>query len=156
MRKRKTKRTRKKTKRLGTSAFPASVFLAASIFFAAGAAPGLAQGPVTQAPVDPAAQAPAERTHSSGGRAIEGTVLGAGGAPVPGAIVQIKDSKTLQVRSYIAQQDGKYHFWGLGTEVNYQLRAEAGGLASKTKTVSVFNSHPVVTLNLKLTKKSKP
>jgi hypothetical protein len=75
---------------------------------------------------------------------------------VPGAIVQIKDSKTLQVRSYIAQQDGKYHFWGLGTEVNYELRAEAGGLTSKSKTVSVFNSHPVVTLNLKLRKKSKP
>lgn len=83
-------------------------------------------------------------------------MLSSKGAPVPDAIVQIKDSKTLQVRSYIAQQDGKYHFWGLSTDVNYQLRAMAGGLASKTKTVSVFNSRRKVKLNLKLTKKFKP
>jgi hypothetical protein len=93
---------------------------------------------------------------SSTSRAIEGTVLSADGAPVPGAIVQIKDSKTLQVRSYIAQQDGKYQFWGLSYDINYQLRAMAGGLTSKNKTVSVFNSRPKITLNLKLTKKFKP
>lgn len=83
-------------------------------------------------------------------------MLASDDAPVPGAIVQIKDSKTLQVRSYIAQKDGKYHFWGLSTEVNYQLRAMADGLTSKTKTVSVFNSRSKVTLDLKLTKKFKP
>jgi hypothetical protein len=88
-------------------------------------------------------------------RSIEGIVLGDGGAPVPGAVVLIKDSKTLQVRSYIAQQDGRYHFYGLSTDINYQLRAESKGLTSKTKTVSVFNSHGKVTLNLKLTKKLK-
>jgi hypothetical protein len=93
---------------------------------------------------------------SSTSRAIEGTVLGSNGAPVPGAIVQIKDSKTLQVRSYIARQDGKYQFWGLSYDVNYQLRAMAGGLTSKNKTVSVFNSRHKITLNLKLTKKFKP
>ena len=86
-------------------------------------------------------------------RAIEGAVLSAAGAPVPGAIVLLKDAKTLQVRSYIAQQDGKYHFYGLSTDVNWQLRAEAGGLTSKTKTVSVFDSHTRVRVNLKLDKK---
>jgi len=75
--------------------------------------------------------------------------------PVAGAVVLVKDTKTLQVRSYIAQADGRYHFYGLSTDVNYQLRAEADGLTSKTKTVSVFDSHKVVTLDLKLTKKLK-
>jgi hypothetical protein len=82
-------------------------------------------------------------------------VLDNGGGSVPGAVVLIKDGKTLQVRSYIAQQDGKYHFYGLSTDVNYQLRAQAKGLTSKTKTVSVFDSHAKVTLNLKLNKKLK-
>jgi hypothetical protein len=91
----------------------------------------------------------------SGSRTIEGTVLNAGGEPVPGAVVLLKDAKTLQVRSYIAQQDGKYHFYGLSTGSNYQLRGQAEGLTSKTKTVSVFDSHRKVTLNLKLTKKLK-
>jgi Carboxypeptidase regulatory-like domain len=107
------------------------------------------QPPVTAAP----------GSHGSHGsptsRSIEGLVLTKEGAPVPGAVVLIKDSKTLQVRSYIAQQDGKYHFFGLSTDVNYQLRAQANGLTSKTKTVSVFDSHAKVKLNLKLTKKIK-
>ena len=67
----------------------------------------------------------------------------------------LKDAKTLQVRSFIAQQDGKYHFYGLSTDVNWQLRAEADGMTSKTKTVSVFDSHSKVLLNLKLDKKKR-
>jgi len=88
-------------------------------------------------------------------RAIEGIVFSSAGAPVPGAIVLLKDAKTLQVRSFIAQQDGKYHFYGLSTDVNWQLRAEADGMTSKTKTVSVFDSHSKVLLNLKLDKKKR-
>jgi hypothetical protein len=88
-------------------------------------------------------------------RAIEGTVFSAAGAPVPGAFVLLKNGKTLQMRSYIAQQDGKYHFYGLSTDVNWQLRAEAGAMTSKTRTVSVFDSHAHVQLNLKLDKKKK-
>jgi hypothetical protein len=97
-----------------------------------------------------------DRSDLSSSRSIEGTVLSASGAPVPGAVVLIKDSKTLQVRSYVAQQDGKYHFYGLSTGSNYQLRSQAEGLTSKTKTVSVFDSHRKVVLNLKLAKKIKP
>jgi len=62
----------------------------------------------------------------------------------------------LQVRSYIAQNDGQYHFFGLSTDVNYSLRAEGQGKTSKVKTVSVFDSHKRVKLDLKLTKKVEP
>lgn len=88
-------------------------------------------------------------------RSIEGTVFTGTGSPLPGAIVLLKDMKTLQVRSFIAQNDGKYHFYGLSTDINYELRAESNGLTSARKTVSVFDSHKVVTLNLKLNKKIK-
>jgi len=88
-------------------------------------------------------------------RSIEGTVLSTTGSPVSGAVVLLKDTKTLQVRSYIAQQDGKYRFYGLSTDVNWELRAQANGMTSKTKTVSVFDSHTKVVLNLKLNKKLK-
>ncbi len=86
-------------------------------------------------------------------RSIEGRVLSNSGAPVAGAVVLIKDSKTLQVRSYIAQEDGRYHFYGLSTDVNYSLRAEDKEMTSKTKNVSVFDSHRQVKLDLKLDKK---
>ena len=88
-------------------------------------------------------------------RSIEGTVLSSAGLPAPGAVVLLKNAKTLQVRSYIAQADGKYHFYGLSTDVNWELRAEKNGLTSKTRTVSVFDSHPKVRLDLKVDKKMK-
>jgi hypothetical protein len=93
--------------------------------------------------------------NAGGTRAIQGKVISKEGAPVPGAIIQLKNMKTLQVRSYIAQNDGRYHFFGLSVDVNYQLRAEWNGLASKAKTVSVFDSHKLITVDLKLVKKLK-
>jgi hypothetical protein len=88
-------------------------------------------------------------------RSIIGTVLDKNGAPVPKAVVLLKDTKTLQVRSFIAQKDGTYHFYGLSSDINYELRAQANGFTSPSKLVSVFDSHQVVTLNLKLKKRMK-
>ncbi len=88
-------------------------------------------------------------------RSIVGTVVDARGSAVPKAVVLLKDTKTLQVRSYLAQADGKYHFYGLSSDINYELRAQANGLTSPIKTVSVFDSHKIVTLDLKLKKKLK-
>ena len=141
-----TKRKKKKTKKSGISLSLLTAAAFASIF-------GVAQAWQLPAQVPPPDAGPGS---SSTSRAIEGRVLSENGAPVPGAIVQIKDSKTLQVRSYIAQQNGKYQFWGLSNDVNYELRAMAGGLTSKSKTVSVFNSRRKIILDLKLTKKFKP
>jgi len=89
-------------------------------------------------------------------RVIEGTVEDANGAPVPGAVVLLKDTKTLQIRSYIAQQDGQYHFFGLSTDINYQVRAETKEMTSPSKLVSVFDSHKFIKVNLKLKNKKKP
>jgi Carboxypeptidase regulatory-like domain len=86
-------------------------------------------------------------------RVIEGVVVDAQGAPVPNAIVLLKDTKTLQIRSYLAQQDGNYHFFGLSTDVNYQVRAHNGEMTSPWKLVSVFNSRDHVKIELKLKKK---
>ena len=88
-------------------------------------------------------------------RSIVGTVMDARGSAVPKAVVLLKDTKTLQVRSYLAQDDGKYHFYGLSSDINYELRAQANGLTSPIKTVNVFDSHRIVNLNLKLKKKLK-
>jgi len=88
-------------------------------------------------------------------RSIEGMVLNQSGTGVSGARVLLKNGKSLEVRSFIALQDGKYHFYGLSTDVNYEIRAQANGMTSKTKNISVFDSHKVIHLDLKLTKKLK-
>jgi hypothetical protein len=102
----------------------------------------------------PAASVSSDKSRSSSTtRTIEGRVLNPAGVAVPGAVVLLKDGKTLQVRSYIAQAGGEYHFFGLSTDINYTLRAENQGMTSKSKTVSVFDSHKQVKLDLKLTRK---
>jgi len=88
-------------------------------------------------------------------RTIEGMVLDRAGNPVPGAVVLIEDLKSLQVRSYLVQQDGKYHFHGLSSDANYELRAQFKDEVSGPKTVTVFRSGHTVEVNLKLTGKSK-
>jgi hypothetical protein len=88
-------------------------------------------------------------------RTIEGMVLNHEGKAVPGAVVLIEDLKSLQVRSYLVQQDGKYHFHGLSSDASYQLRAQWNGLVSGFKTVTVFKSGRIVVVNLKLAVKNK-
>ncbi|HZT38536.1 MAG TPA: carboxypeptidase-like regulatory domain-containing protein [Bryobacteraceae bacterium] len=85
-------------------------------------------------------------------RTVEGVVTDENDQPAAKAIVQLKDTKTLQVRSFITQEDGRYHFAGLSTNVDYELRAERNGMSSPTKTLSVFDDRKRPVINLKLGK----
>ncbi len=85
-------------------------------------------------------------------RAVQGIVTDAGGSTVAKAVVQLKDTKTLQIRSFITEADGSYHFTGLSPNVEYELKADAEGATSGKKTLSVFNTQKTVTINLKLKK----
>jgi len=99
--------------------------------------------------VTPSAQTP--NSGSTGTtRAILGKVVDSSGATVPGAIVLLKDMKSLQVRSYIVPKEGTYRFYGLSVDIPYELRAQSAGLTSDIKTVSVFDSHKQIHVNLKL------
>jgi len=83
-------------------------------------------------------------------RSVTGIVTDAAGAPVPGAVVQLENMKTMQIRSFIAKDKGDYYFHGLGMDVDYQLKAESNGHTSATRTVSSFDSHAELTINLQL------
>jgi hypothetical protein len=85
-------------------------------------------------------------------RTVQGMVTNAVNEPVPDAVVQLKNTKTLQIRSFITQTDGSYHFAGLGTDVEYQLKADRDGASTSWKTLSVFNSKKTAVINLKLKK----
>jgi len=86
-------------------------------------------------------------------RSVQGTVSDAAGKPVDQAVVQLKDTKSLAVRSFITRQDGTYHFHGLSTDIDYELRAERDGVSSGTKTLSSFDSRKQAVIDLKLNKK---
>lgn len=86
-------------------------------------------------------------------RSVSGVVMDPDGQPVASAVVQLKDSRTLQVRSFITKEDGTYHFAGLKTDIDYQLKADRQELTSGWKTVSVFDNRKEPLINLKLAKK---
>ena len=86
-------------------------------------------------------------------RSVQGTVDDGDGRPVAGAVVKLKNTKTLQIRSFITKDDGGYAFHGLSTNVDYELKAEHQQAASDTKTLSVFDSRNSAVINLKLNKK---
>src|SRR5437016_14574095 len=67
-----------------------------------------------------------ERREEANSRAVQGLVSGADDQPSVGAVVQLKDMRTLQVRSFITQTDGMYHFSGLRSDIDYQLTAKSG------------------------------
>lgn len=87
-------------------------------------------------------------------RSVQGFVEDASGRLVEGAVVQLKNKKSLQVRSFITQKEGAYYFHGLSTDVDYELRAEHKGRASGVRTLSVFDSRRKAVINLKLEDKN--
>jgi hypothetical protein len=82
-------------------------------------------------------------------RTVQGTVTN-DGELIRGAVVQIENRATLQLRSYITQQDGEYHFANLQLDVDYDVWAKRGGKESKRQTLSQFNSKKVVRIDLVL------
>ncbi|MCD6358059.1 MAG: carboxypeptidase regulatory-like domain-containing protein [Thermoproteales archaeon] len=87
-------------------------------------------------------------------RSVSGIVLDPRGDPVEGAVVQLKDTKTLKVRSFITLKDGGYRFHGLSTDTDYELRATHDQLASRTRRLSVYDSRKKAVINLKLRPKA--
>jgi hypothetical protein len=94
-----------------------------------------------------------ERREEANSRALQGIVTNPDDMPAQGAVVQLKDMRTLQVRSYITQADGSYHFSGLKADVDYQISARSGDNTAGPKTLSVFDSRKDAVLNFKLEKK---
>jgi hypothetical protein len=95
----------------------------------------------------------AQKKKAENTRSVQGTVTVADDSPVNGAVVQLKNTKTLQIRSFITKDDGTYHFYDLSLDVDYQLKADYQGASSNAKTLSSFDSRKQTILNLKLNPK---
>jgi hypothetical protein len=89
-------------------------------------------------------------------RTLQGLVSDADDNPAAGAVVQLKDLHTLQIRSFITKDDGTYHFSGLKTDTDYEVKAQTNGWSSRERTLSTFDSRKNPTINLKLDKRAEP
>lgn len=72
------------------------------------------------------------------------------GRRVERAIVKLQDPKTLVVRSFITRKNGRYHFAGLRTDVDYQVWTEQFTLKSSKEYCSRFDADPTPTKDLSL------
>lgn len=98
----------------------------------------------------PIASAQRKNTEDQNARSVQGVVEDPQGKLVEGAVVQLKNTKTLQVRSFITQREGNYYFHGLSPDVDYELKAEYKDLASSVRRLSLFDSRKKAVVNLKL------
>ena len=83
-------------------------------------------------------------------RPLTGTVFDKSDKPVANAVVYLKNTKTLAIKTYIAQTDGTYRFPELSPNVDYDLYAQKDGQQSKSKTLSQFDDRDKPNINLQI------
>jgi hypothetical protein len=83
-------------------------------------------------------------------RVVQGKVELSSGGMAKGAIVYIKNGKTLEVRTYISTVDGSYRFGQLRPDADYTVWAEYQGKKSKERTISSFDTKKVFNIPLKI------
>lgn len=94
---------------------------------------------------------PAEKSkNQSQLRSLTGQVLGHEDAPLTDAVVYLKNTKTLAVRTFITKDDGQYQFHALAPNVDYEVYAQVKDKKSDTKTLSAFDSRPRANINLRV------
>jgi len=85
-----------------------------------------------------------------GQRSVSGLVVGADSAPVQGATVFLKNSKTKAIRSYTSASNGRFRFAQVNMTDDYDLWAEKDGKKSATKTVSSWDARKDFETELKM------
>ena len=81
---------------------------------------------------------------------LTGTVMDKSDKPIPGAVVYLKNMKTLAVKSFFAEKDGSYRFPQLALKLTTKFRRRKDGKKSDTKTISQFDDRFNPTINLRL------
>lgn len=83
-------------------------------------------------------------------RTLTGKVLDKSDQPISGAVVYLKNTKTLAIKSFFSQKDGAYRFPELTLNLDYELWSEKDGKKSDVKTLSQFDSRANPNINLKI------
>ena len=72
-------------------------------------------------------------------RTVKGLVTDEAERPVAQAVVQLKNTRTSDIKSYYTDAQGRFYFAGLDPNIDYEIKAMAKGLREKTRRVSSFD-----------------
>ena len=92
---------------------------------------------------------PAAAQRPASARTVDGTVTLKSGAPVNGAVVHLKDIRSLSQKSYITAADGTFHFAQLSGNTDYEVWADSDGKKTSVKSISSFDTKNSFTIPLK-------
>jgi hypothetical protein len=88
------------------------------------------------------------RAQDFGVKQLQGRVFSSADAPLTGATVYLENSRNNDIKSYITEADGAYHFANLSADTDYTVWAQFKGRKSPVKTVSSFDSRKNVYIDL--------
>jgi len=83
-------------------------------------------------------------------RVVQGRVGNKAGAALPNAVVYLKDTRTLAVKSSFSDEKGTYRFGQLSQNTDYELWAEIDGKKSANHTISSFDTRNDFNIDLKI------
>jgi len=86
-------------------------------------------------------------------KTVHGTVMDGKDNFQASAVVYLKNLKSQAIKTYIADEAGKYRFSGLDPNVDYEIHAEKGDLISGNRNISSFDSRKDLEMTLKVDKK---
>ena len=104
-------------------------------------------------PADPYIRYPAPPKAQATSKSLTGEVVNPQGSKLSQAVVHLKDKKTLEVKTRISDDQGKYVFRGLDRDADYEVHAEYQGASSPNKNVSHFDDRDEVYLVLEVPSK---
>ena len=110
--------------------------------------------PLCAAGVDKGAKQ-SRKTPPPAERIAEGEGINAAKQPIEGAIVYLENPTSLDIKSYLTDSKGHYHFSQLAAQTDYEVWAEQNGVQSKHRFISQFSSHTHFVYTLKLTPEKK-
>ena len=88
-------------------------------------------------------------------KTLTGQVVDKEGKGLAQAVVYLKNERTLEIRTHIADGEGNYRFNGLNPEIDFSVHAEHRGASSSTRTVSSMDGKKDVYLVLEIAPNSR-
>lgn len=88
-------------------------------------------------------------------KTLLGQVVDKSGNGVAEAVVYLKDQRTFETQTHIADQHGNYRFSGLDPNTDYEVYAESKGSSSPKRKVSSFDSRTKIYLVLQISRSKR-